>query len=325
MSLMTNHSIRKERLSIMKSITEEMRFRQRVVEYAIKQGNNAEAARQYHTSRQQVQRWRKKYDGSVQSLANQSRRPHRHPNQHTEKEIELLSKKYQYHKHEGLGQVYRKCIDGGYKRSYESMCKQLKKLKSYEKPKKISYPKSRYEPLKGRYPGEFVEEIDVKYVPLESIGFKSNYDRYYQITTIDLYSRKRVLKLVNEPSSYETAKMLKTLEKDFGFKIKTIQTDNGREFCNDREQKKSLFENTLRQLGIEHIRTRPYSPWQNGVVERSHKIDNELFYSRRRFRSETKMYKSFKRYSVRTNNIARRVLGFKTPNEMVEEYLMNAA
>ena len=81
----------------------------------------------------------------------------------------------------------------------------------------------------------------------------------------------------------------------------------------------------LRRLRIEHIRTRPYSPWQNGVVERSHKIDNELFYSRRRFRSETEMYKSFKRYSVRTNNIARRILGFKTPNEMVEEYLMNAA
>jgi hypothetical protein len=47
-------------------ITEEMRFRQRVVEYAIKHDNNAKAARRYHTSRQQVQRWRKRYDGTVQ-------------------------------------------------------------------------------------------------------------------------------------------------------------------------------------------------------------------------------------------------------------------
>lgn len=305
-------------------ITEEMKFRKTVVEYAIKNNNNAEAARRYHTSRQQVQRWRKKYDGTVESLANKSRRPHSHPNQHTEKEIELLSKKYQYHKHEGLAEVYRKCIDAGYKRSYGSMCKQIKKLKSYKKSKKISYPKSKYKPLKGTYPGEYVE-IDVKYVPLESIGFKSNYDRYYQITAIDLYSRKRVLKLVNEHSSYETAKMLLTLEKEFGFKIKTVQTDNGREFCNDREQKKSLFENTLSQLGIRHIRTRPYSPWQNGVVERSHKIDNELFYSRRRFKSEKEMYKSFERYSVRTNNIARKVLEFKTPNEMVDNYFKKAA
>ena len=306
------------------SITEEMKFRQTVVEYAIKYNNNARAVRRYKTSRQQVQRWRKKYDGTVQSLANQSRRPHKHPKQHTEKEIKLIQNKYQRHKHEGLAQVYRKSIDAGYKRSYESMCRQIKKFKNYEKPKKISYPKSKYEPLKGSYPGEYVQ-IDVKYVPVECIGFQSNYDRYYQITAIDLYSRKRVLKLVNEHSSYETSKMLKTLEKEFGFKIKTIQTDNGRELCNEREQKKSLFEKVMKKLGIEYIRTRPYSPWQNGVVERSHKIDNELFYRRRRFKSEEEMYKSFKRYSIRTNNIARRVLKFRTPNEMVENYFKTVA
>lgn len=306
------------------SITEEMKFRQRVVEYAIKYRNNAEAARRYNTSRQQVQRWRKKYDGTALSLANKSRRPYSHPNQHTEREIELIRQKYSKHKHEGLGQVYRKCMDAGYMRSYESMCKQIKRFKGYEKPKHISYPKSQYKPLKGSYPGEYVE-IDVKYVPLECIGFQSNYERYYQITAIDLFSRKRIIKLVNEHSSYETSKMLKTLEKDFGFKIKTIQTDNGREFCNDKEQRESLFEKVMKHLGIEYIRTRPYSPWQNGVVERSHKIDNELFYSRRRFNSEIEMYRSFKRYSTRTNNIARRILSFKTPNEMIEDYFRNIA
>ena len=304
-------------------ITEEMRFRQKVVEYAIKHKNNAKAARRYDTSRQQVQRWRKKYNGTVESLANKSRRPHSHPNEHTQKEIELISKKYQYHKHEGLGQVYRKCKESGYKRSYGSMYKQIRKQKSYEKSKRISYPKSKYKALKGTYPGEYVE-IDVKYVPNECIGFKSNYERYYQITAIDLYSRKRVLKLVKENNTYETTRMLKTLEKEIGFKVKVVQTDNGREFCNDREEKKSAFEKELEKLGIEYKRTRPYSPWQNGVVERSHKMDNEIFYSKIRFRSEKEMYKAFQRYSVRTNNISRKVLGFKTPNEMVEEYLKGA-
>lgn len=45
-------------------ITEEMRFRQKVVEYAIKHKNNAKVAIRYDTSRQ-VQRWRKKYNGTV--------------------------------------------------------------------------------------------------------------------------------------------------------------------------------------------------------------------------------------------------------------------
>jgi transposase len=109
-------------------ITEEMRFRQRVVEYAIKHNNNAKAARRYHTSRQQVQRWRKRYDGTVESLANKSRRPYFHPNQHTEAELDMIRHKYRYHGHEGLAQVYRKLKDAGYTRSYGSMCKQIRKI-----------------------------------------------------------------------------------------------------------------------------------------------------------------------------------------------------
>ena len=71
-------------------ITEEMRFRKKVVKFAIKHGNNAEAARRYHTSRQQVQRWRLKYDGTTKSLANKSTRPKSHPNQHTKEYLALI-------------------------------------------------------------------------------------------------------------------------------------------------------------------------------------------------------------------------------------------
>ena len=53
----------------MKSIiTEEIKLRQRAVEYAIKNDNNAKAARKYHTTRQQIARWRSRYDGTPQSL-----------------------------------------------------------------------------------------------------------------------------------------------------------------------------------------------------------------------------------------------------------------
>ena len=110
-----------------------------------------------------------------------------------------------------------------------------------------------------------------------------------------------------------------------GCKIKTIQTDNGREFCNDADMSKSLFQIALKKLGINHKRTRPYSPWQNGVVERSHRVDNEIFYARRRFSSEEEMYKSFKRYATRTNNICRKILKFKSPNEVLKEYQSRVA
>ena len=104
-------------------ITEEMRFRQRVVKYVIKHDNNAKAARRYHTSHHQVWHWRKRYDGDVRSLANGSRRPHSHSNQHTQEELELISHKHRYHPHEGYAQVYRKLREAGYKKTYDSMCR----------------------------------------------------------------------------------------------------------------------------------------------------------------------------------------------------------
>lgn len=68
-------------------------------------------------------------------------------------------------------------------------------------------------------------------------------------------------------------------------------------------------------------RTRPYSPWQNGKVERSHKIDGEIFYSKQEFKSVEDLKRKVKRYNARYNNIAKKVLGFKSPNQIVEEYL----
>ena len=135
------------------------------------------------------------------------------------------------------------------------------------------------------------------------------------------------MELVKENSTYTTSEFLKRLEKNLGFKVKLVQTDNGIEFVNDKDitNKKTRFEKYLEKLDIKHKRIRPYSPWQNGIVERSHRIDNELFYSKRRFKSYKQMEKSFKRYSRRYNNIARKILNFKTPNEVVEDYFSKNA
>ena len=208
-------------------IIEEMRYRERVVQYAIK-SNNAVAARRYHTSRQQVQRWRKKYDGTTRSLSNKSTRSHSHPNQHTREKIELVKRMHRRYSFEGLAQVYRNLIDAGYTRTYQSMQKQLRKLR-LKQPEKKKYPRSKYKAIKGEYPGEYVE-VDVKYVPLECIGFSSSHARYYQITAIDLYSRKRIIKLVNELSTYETSKSLYSLEKRMGCKIKQYKQTMGENF-----------------------------------------------------------------------------------------------
>lgn len=303
----------------MKIITEEMNFRKKMCEYAKKHGVTR-ASRKYHTNRKFVYRQLEKYDGTVRSLALKSRKPHSHPNAHTKEEIKLLEHINHYYRFDGLAEMYIQAKKRGYKRCYDSMYKQIKKLPHEEtKHQRISYVK--HNEVRGKYPGDKVQ-VDIKYVPNECIGFESYGVRYYQITSIDEYSRRRVLEIVDEKTVTHTSRFIKTLEKKMGFKIKTIQTDNGSEFVNNQEesQQETLFEKTLKQLGIKHKRTKPYSPWQNGKVERSHRIDGEKFYGRHIFISKEDMIKKLSRYNSRYNNISRKVLNFKTPNQMVLEY-----
>nr|WP_277287650.1 DDE-type integrase/transposase/recombinase [Veillonella montpellierensis] len=164
------------------------------------------------------------------------------------------------------------------------------------------------------YPGEKVQ-IDIKYVPNECLLFPTNGVHYYQITAIDEYSRKRVLSIVDEKSVTNTSKFLLDLEARMGFKIQTVQTDNGREFTNyGVKERECLFDRVLQELGIKHKLTRPFSPWQNGKVERSHKVDGERFY-RRKFTSLDAFLKAHQRYASRYNKIVQKVLGVTSPNE----------
>ena len=72
-----------------KSITQDMAYRQSLMKYVEKYGVSR-ASRKYNKSRSYIYFWKQRWDGSAASLAWQSRRPHSHPNQHTEAERKLI-------------------------------------------------------------------------------------------------------------------------------------------------------------------------------------------------------------------------------------------
>ena len=74
----------------MNTITQITTRRQAIIKYAEKKGVTA-AARRYNVGRASIYRWIERYDGTLESLKNRSHRPHSHPNQHTEEEIELIN------------------------------------------------------------------------------------------------------------------------------------------------------------------------------------------------------------------------------------------
>lgn len=290
-------------------------------EYALEHGVTA-AARKYHTYRQFVYRQLEKYDGTVRSLALRSRKPEKSPNAHTEEELELIKRMLKRNGVYGLAEVYVRCKAKGYKRSFESMCRQIRK-KGYRKPEVHRKSYTKYKKVDGQFPGDKVQ-VDIKYVPNECIKFPTYGERYYQITGIDEYSRKRVLKIVREKSTYETSQYVRELEEKMGFKINTVQVDNGLEFVNDGEKtdEKSLFEKALDELEIKLKRTRPYSPWQNGKVERSHREDGKILY-KKVFTSEKDLKNQTEKHQNRYNKTAKTVLKFKSPNQIIEEYFSN--
>ena len=299
-------------------ITEEMRYRQRLCEYALKKGVT-KAARRYQTNRQFVYRQLNKYDGTVRSLALRSRRPEKSPGAHTEAELSLIRRMLKRNGKYGLAEVYVRCKAKGYTRTFRSMCRQIRK-NGYREGRYQRKSYTKYESMDGQYPGDKVQ-VDIKYVPDSCILFPTYGERYYQITAIDEYSRKRVLKLVKEKSTYETSRFIGELPKRMGFPINTIQVDNGPEFVNDQDKtdRISAFEKAVNEMGMNLRRTRPYSPWQNGRVERSHREDSKILYSRR-FYSEKMLKEAIQKHVKRYNSTAKISLSFLSPNKVVSEY-----
>ena len=107
------------------------------------------------------------------------------------------------------------------------MCRIIRRMKGNAKEKLKKQHKRKKKVEQAKYPGDRVQ-IDIKYVPEECIQFGTRDQKYYQITALDEYTRKRVLRIADEKSTYQTAKFLENLKKELGFNIKKVQTDNGK-------------------------------------------------------------------------------------------------
>lgn len=299
----------------MNKITQTALYRQSLILYAQKHGVTKAAVR-YHTNRQYIYRWKKRYDGTLQSLEDRSHRPHSHPNQHTPEEIKLILNMRRRNPNAGIVVFWVKLRSRGYTRSISGLYRFLRKRNAMaaKLPNPKKYTPKPYEQM--QYPGQRVQ-IDVKFVPKACIVGQSEPTQWYQYTFIDEYSRFRYLEAFPEHSTYSSALFIQHCVKRFPYAIECVQTDNGPEFTNrfvsTKSSKPTLFEKTLAQLGIRHKLIKPYTPRHNGKVERSHRKDNEEFYASHRFFS----FEDFKKQlSVRErayNHFPIRPLNWNSP------------
>ena len=307
----------------MASITQDMRYRLSLIRYAEKYGVS-KAAVKYKTNRQYIYRWKRRYDGSWDSLRDRSRRPHHHPNQHTSDERKLISHMRRRNPDAGLVIFWVKLRQRGYSRSITGLYRFLRKqgIMAVHPPNPKYLPKP-YE--KMDYPGQRIQ-VDVKFVPSSCLKNSQVIGKqFFQYTAIDEFSRWRFVEAFEEHSTYSSAQFVDHLVKAFPGKIECIQTDNGTEFTNrftTHRDKPTLLEKRLEEHGIRHKLIRPYTPRHNGKVERSHRKDNERFYATHLFYSFEDFARQLKAYNRKDyNDFPMRPLGWKTPDEVLREYL----
>ncbi len=159
-------------------------------------------------------------------------------------------------------------------------------------------------------------------VPGKLVQFDTKYlegRKRFQYTAIDVVSKWRALKVynkLNEANSVDFVNTVLTKAQRKGIQIKLIQTDNGKKF-------QTQFRAFLEEKNIKHQYTWIHTPDQNGVVERSHRTDEEEFYQENETSHLTteelnkKMQVWEEYYNTERLHFT---LNFDTPNEYLEKH-----
>lgn len=267
--------------------------------------------RRYKINRTTLWRWRKQYNGTLESLAPKFSRKGIHlPNEQTAYEKQAIQNLIRRNPEIGLNELYGKlCRNYGYTRNPVTLYRYLHRNNFYDTKCRKSYKPKPYDT-----PVMFGEkwQLDVKVVPRECYTGNGIFERHFQYTVIDEASRKRFIYAYKEQNQESTVDFILRAFEFFSYRPKIIQTDNGQEFTFRNEKTKDgrihLFDGLCRHFDIVHKLNRPRTPRHNGKVERSHRNDNERFYRYLHYYSFEDLQKQMAAYLKRSNDIPTCVL-----------------
>jgi len=290
-----------------------------------------EACRRHGVSRTCFYKWRDRYDGSIESLMDRSRRPHSHPNQLTESEHALIDRvaraksytdKRGRRRTPGLQRLHWLLRTyHGFVRSVHGLYKALKRLGFYAPAKRRR--RRKYQRYERPWPGANVQ-IDIKY--LDPIRGKKE----YQYSAIDEYSRLLYAKIYDDISVYNAKRFLRDALDFFErhqVRVQQVQTDHGTEFTYAMFPHVACEHPFEQELALEEIgrKLTPIGkPHLQGKVERLHRIADDEFHDRRCFRSSAQRRRAFGAW-VRYYNHQRPhgSLEWRTPIQQLEHWRKN--
>ena len=182
-------------------------------------------------------------------------------------------------------------------------------------------PRPKHKAFKAYEPGYL--HVDVKYLP----QMADESSRRYLFVAIDRATRWVFVRICRSKSAANARRFLRDLERACPIRIRTILTDNGREFT-DRlfglrkcsATGRHEFDQLCTDLGIEHRLSPPMHPQTNGMVERFNGRIEEVLQSHH-FRSGEALETTLHRYVLLYNQqLPQSALGSKTPLQAMKDW-----
>jgi len=165
--------------------------------------------------------------------------------------------------------------------------------------------------------------VDIKYLP----NMPGDPQKRYLLVAIDRATRWVYLEVVTDKEAKTAARFIRKVHEVCPMKIKTILTDNGKEFTDrftangEREPTGShVFDQACNDLKIEHRLIPPKHPQTNGMVERFNGRISQVVKTTH-FANIDEMTKTLNQYMKTYNHhIVQRNLGHLTPIQMMKKW-----
>lgn len=273
-------------------------------------GNAAQVCRHHSIPLRTFWRWQKRYDPwDLKSLEDKSRKPKSSPAKTPfNVEYRVLGIKTE-HPRWGKEKIAlflkRENITLSGKTVWKILNRHQRIIRYRTRKRRV--PKPRVDWAKVRFPRDLLQ-MDTKHVSFHS-------RKVYQYTIIDVISKVRYADVYYHADMETTIAFLKTALSAFKGKIQMIQTDNGPEFGQSVTK-------WLKRQNIYHVFSHKKRPVENAYVERSHRTDEEEFYSLGKLGTTfTELKENFASYLLMYNTARPHwSLNGRTPAEVLASY-----
>jgi transposase-like protein len=142
---------------------------------------------------------------------------------------------------------------------------------------------SRLPAIDGDKPKKRFKDYAIGYFHIDIAEVRTEQSKLHMFVAIDRTSKFAFVELHDTANRKTASAFLAKLIKAVPYKIHTVLTDNGVQFCHMPQHRDGptaqysihMFDRVCRENGIQHRLTRPNHPWTNGQVERMNRTLKE--------------------------------------------------